>query len=128
MESLVRLGKTYVQLCHDGCVLFLDWTVEFLCDAGRPVCCVSEFAKQGKLKGHRTLHGHLPAEDRHEDVEVQLKNRLLCACVGKNQEETFAITAKNEFTPLCHLIVSSHANTPNSVFTHEQRLSKSLLS
>ncbi|XP_076466869.1 E3 ubiquitin-protein ligase rnf213-alpha-like [Babylonia areolata] len=53
MESLMRLGKTYVQLCRDGCVLFLDWTVEFLCDVKRPVCCVSEFSSQGKLKGHR---------------------------------------------------------------------------
>ncbi|XP_076466247.1 E3 ubiquitin-protein ligase rnf213-alpha-like [Babylonia areolata] len=53
MESLIRLGKTYVQLCRDGCVLFLDWTVEFLCDVKRSVCCVSEFSSQGKLKGHR---------------------------------------------------------------------------
>jgi hypothetical protein len=68
MESLVRLGKTYVQLCHDGCVLFLDWTVEFLCDASRPVCCVSEFANQGKLKGHR--HTSDTKEGRTEDVEV----------------------------------------------------------
>lgn len=64
MESLVRLGKTYVQLCSDGCVLFLDWSVEFLCDVERPVCCISEFAKQGKLKGHR--HGI----GKTEDLEV----------------------------------------------------------
>ena len=61
MESLVRLAKTYVQLCNDGCVLFMDWTVEFLCDTERPVCCVSEFASQGKLKGHRS---------KHQDLEV----------------------------------------------------------
>ncbi|XP_070188878.1 E3 ubiquitin-protein ligase rnf213-alpha-like [Littorina saxatilis] len=54
MESLVRLGKTYVKLCSDGCVLFLDWSVEFLCDIERPVCCISEFSNQGKLKGHRS--------------------------------------------------------------------------
>ena len=63
MESLVRLAKTYVQLCNDGCVLFLDWTVEFLCDIKRPVCCVSEFASQGKLKGHRSTQ---------EDLEVSV--------------------------------------------------------
>ena len=68
MESLVRLGKTYVQLCSDGCVLFLDWSVEFLCDVERPVCCVSEFASQGKLKGHRTMHDQRTGKP--EDLEV----------------------------------------------------------
>ncbi|KAK7494871.1 hypothetical protein BaRGS_00013998, partial [Batillaria attramentaria] len=53
MDSLVRLGKTYVQLCADGCVLFLDWSVKFLCDSQRPVCCISEFASQSMLKGRR---------------------------------------------------------------------------
>ena len=69
MESLVRLGKTYVQLCSDGCVLFLDWSVEFLCDVERPVCCVSEFARQGKLKGHRTKPGHA---GKAQDLEVKV--------------------------------------------------------
>ncbi|KAL8623379.1 hypothetical protein ACOMHN_065913 [Nucella lapillus] len=68
MESLIRLGKTYVQLCSDGCVLFLDWSLEFLCDVGRPVCCVSEFASAGKLKGHRSSR-HDPLGKRGEDVE-----------------------------------------------------------
>ncbi|KAK7478896.1 hypothetical protein BaRGS_00029877, partial [Batillaria attramentaria] len=53
MDSLLRLGKTYVRLCDDGCVLFLDWTVKFLCDSSRPVCCISQFAEQGQLKGRR---------------------------------------------------------------------------
>ncbi|KAL8581505.1 hypothetical protein ACOMHN_042898 [Nucella lapillus] len=67
MESLIRLGKTYVQLCRDGCVLFLDWTVEFLCDVKRPVCCVSEFSSQGKLKGHRGASAQSPKA--REDLE-----------------------------------------------------------
>ncbi|XP_070190023.1 E3 ubiquitin-protein ligase rnf213-alpha-like [Littorina saxatilis] len=68
MESLVRLGKTYVQLCSDGCVLFLDWSVEFLCDMKKPVCCVSEFSSQGKLKGHRSHEGG-HSKGRGEDLE-----------------------------------------------------------
>ena len=64
----MRLGKTYVQLCHDGCVLFVDWTVAFLCDVTAPVCCVSEFAKRGKLKGHRLVKQH--RSNKTEDVEV----------------------------------------------------------
>ncbi|KAK7107714.1 hypothetical protein V1264_015588 [Littorina saxatilis] len=67
MESLVRLGKTYVQLCSDGCVLFLEWSVEFLCDIERPVCCISEFSDSGKLKGHRSKEGHNAG--KREDLE-----------------------------------------------------------
>ncbi|KAK7488216.1 hypothetical protein BaRGS_00020523, partial [Batillaria attramentaria] len=54
MDSLVRLGKTYVQLCGDGCVLFLNWAVNFLCDRERKVCCTSEFSGQEMLKGKRS--------------------------------------------------------------------------
>ena len=54
MDSMVRLGKTYVQLCEDGCILFLDWSVNFLCDTSTPVCCTSEFSGGEMLKGHRS--------------------------------------------------------------------------
>ncbi|KAK7459431.1 hypothetical protein BaRGS_00038999, partial [Batillaria attramentaria] len=53
MDGLVRLGKTYIQLCSDGCVLFLDWAVRFLCDNTRPVCCTAEFSGHDMLKGQR---------------------------------------------------------------------------
>ncbi|XP_070197743.1 E3 ubiquitin-protein ligase rnf213-alpha-like isoform X2 [Littorina saxatilis] len=59
MDSVERLVKTYIQLCHDGCLLFLNWTVKFFFDT-RGVCCIVEFF-QGEvtarqLKGKQESH------------------------------------------------------------------------
>nr|KAG5700588.1 hypothetical protein BaRGS_015384 [Batillaria attramentaria] len=70
MDSLVRLGKTYVQLCGDGCVLFLNWAVNFLCDKERKVCCTSEFSGQEMLKGTR---GNEDLEDYITEVAAFLE-------------------------------------------------------
>lgn len=64
MDSLMRLGKTYLHLCADGCILFLDWSVRFLCDVTKPMCCSTVFCGQPMLKGYRNL-------TTQEDVEVQ---------------------------------------------------------
>ena len=87
MESLVRLGKTYVQLCSDGCVLFLDWSVEFLCDVERPVCCISEFASQGKLKGQRTMDDERTSKP--EDLEVNRVGRPFVPVLKKSMANAF---------------------------------------
>ena len=44
-DSVTRLSKEYLKLCKAGCVLFNDWTAEFLCspDPKRPVCATLEF-------------------------------------------------------------------------------------
>ena len=75
MDSVVRLVKTYIQLCQGGCLLFLNWAVKFFFDV-RGVCCIVEFfqgedtAKQ--LKGRRDTH---TLEDYMAEVG-QRKNSL----------------------------------------------------
>lgn len=57
MDSVVRLVKTYIWLCRDGCLLFLDFSVKFYFDCERAVCCVVAFHSHGtpkQLKGCQT--------------------------------------------------------------------------
>ena len=75
MDSVVRLVKTYIQLCQGGCLLFLNWAVKFFFDV-RGVCCIVEFF-QGEdtvkqLKGRRDTH---TLEDYMAEVG-QRKNSL----------------------------------------------------
>ncbi|KAK7465937.1 hypothetical protein BaRGS_00037515, partial [Batillaria attramentaria] len=58
MDSVVRLVKTYIQLCRDGCRLFLNWKVKFFFDRNRDVCCIVEFFQNQaqKLKGSQKEH------------------------------------------------------------------------
>lgn len=60
MDSVVRLVKTYIELCRSGCLLFLKWAAKFFFDTARGVCCIVEFF-QGeetvtKLKGRQESH------------------------------------------------------------------------
>ena len=60
MDSVERLVKTYIQLCRDGCLLFLNWTVKLYFDQTRGVCCIVEFFRgegtKKQLKGKQDPH------------------------------------------------------------------------
>ncbi|KAK6168586.1 hypothetical protein SNE40_019786 [Patella caerulea] len=53
LDGAVRLAKSFVKLCTDGCVFFNSWKVQFLCNSSREVCAFLSFGKDQILKGHR---------------------------------------------------------------------------
>nr|KAG5687643.1 hypothetical protein BaRGS_008126 [Batillaria attramentaria] len=75
MDSVVRLVKTYIQLCRDGCRLFLNWKVKFFFDRNRDVCCIVEFFQNQaqKLKGSQKEHS---LEDYMAKVAAQCEAQL----------------------------------------------------
>ncbi|XP_046581771.1 E3 ubiquitin-protein ligase rnf213-beta-like, partial [Haliotis rubra] len=66
LDGIVRLAKTYIRLCIDGCVLFNCWKGKFLCGDERNVCTFLEFGEGENLE---TLKGHRGKED--VDVFIQ---------------------------------------------------------
>ncbi|XP_048239631.1 E3 ubiquitin-protein ligase rnf213-alpha-like [Haliotis rufescens] len=60
LDGIVRLAKTYIRLCTDGCVLFNCWKGKFLCGEDTKVCTFLEFGQGDNLetlKGHRGVEG-----------------------------------------------------------------------
>ncbi|XP_071112725.1 E3 ubiquitin-protein ligase rnf213-alpha-like isoform X2 [Haliotis cracherodii] len=60
LDGIVRLAKTYIRLCTDGCVLFNCWKGKFLCADDRKACTFLEFGQGDNLetlKGHRGKEG-----------------------------------------------------------------------
>ncbi|ESO94720.1 hypothetical protein LOTGIDRAFT_232244 [Lottia gigantea] len=53
LDGAVRLAKTYVKLCSDGCVFFNSWRAEFLCDDTTANCARLVFGNNHLLTGHR---------------------------------------------------------------------------
>ncbi|XP_067673877.1 E3 ubiquitin-protein ligase rnf213-alpha-like [Haliotis asinina] len=60
LDGIVRLARTYIRLCIDGCVLFNCWKGKFLCGDERNVCTFLEFGEGENLE---TLKGHRGKED-----------------------------------------------------------------
>lgn len=61
----MRLGKIYSKLIEEGCVLFSQWHVKFLCDKGRKACAFIYF---GYGEDKHTLKGRIDGEN--EDVSA----------------------------------------------------------
>ncbi|XP_052817087.1 E3 ubiquitin-protein ligase rnf213-alpha-like [Mya arenaria] len=64
-ENVIRLCKVYIDLCTSGCVMFNDWSVEFLCtpDLSKPVCATVQFGDTDeslRLKGMKSTEENLP--------------------------------------------------------------------
>ena len=60
---MVRLGNIYTKLVNDGCVLFLQWHVDFLCNKTEQACTVIHF---GPGENGHTLKGR--TDEMNEDV------------------------------------------------------------
>lgn len=63
LDSVVRLGNIYTKLVAEGCVLFSQWHVKFLCDKTRKACAFINF---GFGEDKHTLKGRI--DDTNEDV------------------------------------------------------------
>ncbi|CAC5425101.1 RNF213 [Mytilus coruscus] len=63
LDSVVRLGNIYTKLVAEGCVLFSQWHVKFLCDRTRKACAFINF---GFGEDKHTLKGRI--DDTNEDV------------------------------------------------------------
>lgn len=63
LDSVVRLGNIYTKLVAEGCVLFSQWHVKFLCDRTRKACAFINF---GFGDDKHTLKGR--TDDSNEDV------------------------------------------------------------
>ncbi|XP_071112375.1 E3 ubiquitin-protein ligase rnf213-alpha-like [Haliotis cracherodii] len=86
LDGIVRLAKTYIRLCTDGCVLFNCWKGKFFCGDERKACTILEFGEGDNLetlKGHRGKEGvevfiHALAnefEDFHDEWMNYVSNR-----------------------------------------------------
>ncbi|CAC5418279.1 RNF213 [Mytilus coruscus] len=63
LDSVVRLGNIYTKLVAEGCVLFSQWHVKFLCDRTRKACAFINF---GFGEDKHTLKGRI--DETNEDV------------------------------------------------------------
>lgn len=61
----MRLGNIFTKLVADGCVLFAQWHVNFLCDQSRHVCAFLNF---GHGENTHTIKGKV--DDDNDDVSA----------------------------------------------------------
>ncbi|VDI41573.1 Hypothetical predicted protein [Mytilus galloprovincialis] len=65
LDGAVRLGNIYAKLVEEGCVLFSQWHVKFLCDRGRLACAFIYF---GYGEDRHTLKGRV--DESSQDVSA----------------------------------------------------------
>ncbi|CAG2192039.1 RNF213 [Mytilus edulis] len=65
LDGVVGLGNIYVKLVEEGCVLFSQWHVKFLCDRGRLACAFIYF---GYGEDRHTLKGRV--DESSQDVSA----------------------------------------------------------
>ncbi|VDI83612.1 Hypothetical predicted protein, partial [Mytilus galloprovincialis] len=80
LDSVVRLGNIYKKLVAEGCVLFSQWHVKFLCDKDRKACAFINF---GFGEERLTLKGRIDEENHDVSFIIPKLARFLEQCHEK---------------------------------------------
>ncbi|XP_052062754.1 E3 ubiquitin-protein ligase rnf213-alpha-like isoform X2 [Mytilus californianus] len=80
LDSVVRLGNIYKKLVTEGCVLFSQWHVKFLCDKDRKACAFINF---GFGEERLTLKGRIDEENHDVSFIIPKLARFLEQCHEK---------------------------------------------